>query len=85
MSPYSAFISRDPWDPGLVEDFDPCVMAARVSKNSPDNPKWRDVMGGLFEAEYWAAMEVELHTLYNEMNSWTYVKQMPSMRVIGSQ
>ena len=78
----SNFISRDPWDPSIVEDFDPRVMAARASKYNKDNPSWDMVMGSPFEAEYWAAMEVELDTLYNELESWTYVKRTPSMRVL---
>ena len=38
MHAFSNFISRDPWDPGLVEDFDLRVLAASVSKYNPDNP-----------------------------------------------
>ena len=30
--------ARDPWDPGLVEDFDLRVLAASVSKYNTDNP-----------------------------------------------
>ena len=65
----SNFISRDPWDPSLVEDFDPRVLAARASKQDKDNPSSDMVMGSPFEADYWAAMEVELDTLYNDLES----------------
>ena len=71
MHAFSNFISRDPWDPGLVEDFDLRVLAASVSKYYTDNPSWDMVMGNPFEADYRTAMEVELDTLYNDLESWT--------------
>ena len=74
MHSLSNFISRNPWDPSLVEDFDPRVLAARASKYNKDNPSWDMVMGSPFAVEYWAVMEVELDTHYINLESWTYVK-----------
>ena len=67
MHAFSNFISCNPRDPGLVKHFDPRVLAACASKYNKDNPSWDMVMGSPFEADYLAAMEVELDTLYNDL------------------
>ena len=81
---WSAYVTCDSWDPSLIDEFDYRVLAARASKYNEDNPSWDMVMGGPFEAEYWKAMEVELDTLYNKLEAWTYVPRTPAMRVLPS-
>ena len=42
------------------------------------------MMESPFVADFWKAMEVELNTLQNEMNAWTYVDCTPDMKVLPS-
>lgn len=80
----NALFLRDPFDHNLVHDFDPRVLAARASKYNDDNPSWDMIIGSPFEAEYWNAMELELNTLFNELEAWSYVRRTQSMRVLPS-
>ena len=59
MHAFYNFISRNPSDPGLVEDFDPRVLATRASKFNKDDHSWDMVMGIPFEAGYYDAIKSE--------------------------
>ena len=77
-------LTRDPFDPHLVESFDPRVLAARSSKYSEDNPSWTMAMQGEYQQEYYAAMETEIRTLDDDMDCWDYVERQPGMKVLPS-
>ena len=78
----SDFSHRDPWDPTLIDTFDPRILSAKASKYNEDNPSWEMAMNGPFSAEYWKACEIELRTLEDDMNVWTLVKRTPDMHVL---
>jgi hypothetical protein len=52
------------------------TLSARA--NTEDNPSWEEAMSGPDKAGYWKAMEVELHTLEDEMDSREVVDQKHS-------
>jgi Reverse transcriptase (RNA-dependent DNA polymerase) len=56
------------------------ALAAKA--NAEDNPTWEQAMNGPEWAGYWKAMEVELHTLEVEKDSWEVVDHEPWMNVL---
>ena len=34
------FLYRDPWDPNLIDTFDPRILSAKASKYNKDNQSW---------------------------------------------
>ena len=76
------FSWRYPWDPTLVDTFDPRILSAKASKYNEDNPSWEMAMNGPFSVEYWKACKTELKTLKEDMNVWTLVKRTPDMHVL---
>jgi hypothetical protein len=54
-----------------VEWQHPLELSAQA--NTDDNPSWEEAMPGPDKAGYWKAMEVERHTLEDEMYSWEVV------------
>ena len=83
------YITVDPLDPTLVDEFEPRVLAARVAanakkKSNADSPTWEEVMAGEHQQEFWSAMEQELHTLSQEFKSWSYVRKEPGMNILPS-
>ena len=82
----SSSVLRDALDPALVDELDYRVLSAKTSKSkyNEDNPDWTTATQGPFQSEYWRAMETELHTLVEEMKSWTVVRRTPDMNVLPS-
>jgi hypothetical protein len=80
------YISMDSWDPQLVNDCDPRLLAVKSSKSkyNDDNPSYDTAIRGPFQAEYWKAMQVELNTLENDFECWDLVPRTPDMNVISS-
>ena len=74
-----ASISHDVWDPSLVDDFDPRLLAARANNYSEDTPTWKEAMRSAFQGEWWRACELELGTLEG-LESWEYVRRTPEMK-----
>jgi hypothetical protein len=81
---YPTYIARDAWDPDLVDELDPRILAAKASKYNEDNPSWDMVMNGPFQQEFFSAMQKELTTLYEDLKSWEYVPRTPDMNVLPS-
>ena len=81
---FSAYITRDAWDPDLVDEIDPRILAAKASKYNEDNPDWDMAMNGPFQQEYFSAMQKELTTLYRDLDSWELVPRTPDMNVLPS-
>jgi hypothetical protein len=64
----------------------PRILEARKtqgSKYSVDNPLFDTAMRGPFQAEFWQAMRVKLHTLIKEFDCWDYVLN-PKKNVLPS-
>ncbi|KAL7525280.1 hypothetical protein ACHAWF_001290, partial [Thalassiosira exigua] len=68
--PVAKLIQYDPWEPNLVESFDPGILSAKAasSKYAEDSPNFKQATRGPFQQEWWRAMEVELDTL-RELNA----------------
>ncbi len=47
--------------------------ATKGSKYNKDNPLFDTATQGPFQAEFWQAMQLELHTLMKEFDCWNYV------------
>ena len=41
---FSSYVSRCAFDPGLVKDYNPHILAGRASRYNEDNPSWDMVM-----------------------------------------
>jgi Reverse transcriptase (RNA-dependent DNA polymerase) len=67
-------------DDDTVEWVHPHALPARA--HAEDNPMWEQAMNGPERAWYWKAMEVELHTLEHEKDSWEIVDREPWMNVL---
>jgi hypothetical protein len=65
---------------------DPRLLAVHspAFKYNEDNPSWDTATKGLFQAEFWQAMHVELNTLVNKFRCWDLVPQLPHMNVLPS-
>jgi hypothetical protein len=57
--------------------------ATKGSKYNKDNPSFNTAMRGPFQAKFWQAMQVELHTLIKEFDCWDYVPN-PGKNVLPS-
>ena len=62
----------------------PWALAACTSKYNEDSPSWNMAVNGPFQEEFHQAMEVELNTLENEMESWELVPRTSEMHVLPS-
>ena len=76
--------NHDPWDSSLVHTISPWALAACTSKYTDDSPSWNMAVNGPFQEEFHQAMEVELNTLENEMESWELVPRTSEMHVLPS-
>ena len=65
---------------------DPRVLEVHLAstKYNDDNPSFDMAMNGPFQAEYWEAMQSELHTISTEFKCWTLVPRLPHMHVLPS-
>ncbi|KAL7547469.1 hypothetical protein ACHAWF_011772 [Thalassiosira exigua] len=83
--PVAKLIQYNPWEPNLVESFDPRILAAKAasSKYAEDSPNFKQATRGPFQQEWWRAMEVKLDTL-RELNAWELVPKMPGMKILPS-
>ncbi|KAL7548695.1 hypothetical protein ACHAWF_014726, partial [Thalassiosira exigua] len=74
----NAFISRDPWEPTIVDQCDPRILAAKAStsKYKEDSPTFTQATRGPFQQEWWRAMEVKLETL-KDLKAWELVRHTP--------
>jgi Reverse transcriptase (RNA-dependent DNA polymerase) len=70
------------YDEGTVEYQHPLIL--QMKANSDDNPTWDEAMNGPDQAGYWKAMEKELHTLEEKMDSWDVVSRESWMNVLPS-
>ncbi len=54
---------------------DPLLLAVRssASKYNEENPSWDTARKGLFQAEFWQAMRMELNTLVSKFRCWDLV------------
>ncbi len=70
----------------ITDILDPRILAARLSasKYNEDNPSWDTATKGPFQAKFWQAMRVELHTLVDEMKCWDLVPRLLHMNVLPS-
>ena len=59
-------------DTGLMDVFDPCVYASKISKNDADMPTFQHAMNGPDAAGYMNAMTLEIQTLKSQ-DTWVTV------------
>ena len=65
-----------------IEEWNP--MALTTQANSADNPNWHEAMNGPYKDGYLKAMETEISTLYDHMDSWDIVDRQEWMNIIPS-
>ena len=65
-----------------LEELHPFALATQA--NAADNPTWEEAINGPDSEGYWKAMEKELHTLQDDMNSWEVVTRKDWMNVLPS-
>jgi len=60
------------------------TVCSSASKYNEDNLSWDTATKGLFQAEFWQAMCVEMNTLVNKFRCWDLVPRLPHMNVLPS-
>jgi hypothetical protein len=79
----------DSWESGdvyITDNPDPRLLpvCSSVSKYNENNASLDTATKGLFWAELWQAMRVELNTLVNKFKCWDLVPRHPHMNVLPS-
>jgi hypothetical protein len=67
---------------GTVEYQHPLIL--QMKANAEDNPTWEEAMNGPDQVWYWKAMEQELSTLEENMDSWDVIPKELWMNVLPS-
>jgi hypothetical protein len=68
---YNAEVVTD-YDTGMIDIVDPRVYAAKVRRNDPDNPSFKQATEGPHASEYIEAMKLEVATLVSQ-RAWSAV------------
>ncbi len=84
----SEHLILDTWESNAYyfnDVLDPRYLAAqaKASKYNEDNPSFDTATCGPFQAQFWQAMKMELHTLVNKFDCWDYVPN-PGKNVMPS-
>jgi len=69
-------------DDQTIEELHPLALATQA--NAADNPSWEQAVNGPDSAGYWKAMEKEIGTLQDDMNSWDVVDRQSWMNILPS-
>jgi len=65
-----------------IEEWNPMALSSKA--NSTDNPNWHEAMNGPYKDGYLKAMETEISTLQDNMDSWDIVDRQEWMNIIPS-
>ena len=69
-------------DDQTIEELHPFALATQI--NAADNPTWEQAINGPNSTGYWRAMEKEIKTLQEEMDSWEIVDKKDWMNTLPS-
>jgi hypothetical protein len=74
---YNAEVVTD-YDTGMIDIVDPRVYAAKVRRNDPDNPSFKQATEGPHASQYIEAMKLEVATLVSQ-RAWSAVTRLEAV------